>query len=148
MYKYWTEDDYKAVEKAQTYAELFSIAKKILERMPHPRAQLCGPISTGGAGSIEKNLWRFDIAIDRLQKEGVEVFSQMPLEEGIRRIREKEGETIYPMSLLEDLYLPIFENKLVDKVYFLPDWQSSKGASWEHEQTKRLGIEIIYLDID
>jgi len=144
-YTYWIDRDFEAVKTAATYTDLFAVAEQILHRMPRPRAQVCGPITTGGAGSVEANLRRFDRAVTLLEKEGVGVFDQVPFEATMQRLKTLlEGEK-YSMKLLEDFYLPIFEKHLVDRLYFLPDWQSSTGARWEHQQASRLGLEIMYL---
>lgn len=133
------------LDKASSHKDLFKIAEKILKCMPSPIGQVCGPISTGGAGSIEENLKRFEVAIARLQNTGLNIFDQMPFEKPMHRIISQKIDGKYDKSILDDFYLPIFESGMVKKLYFLPDWESSTGAKWEHEQAKRLGIEIEYL---
>lgn len=146
MSNHWTEEDFIQMDKSVTYSDLYKVAVAVLERMPRPRAQMCGPISTGGVGSVEENLRRFEVAIEKLLKEKITVFDQLPFEMSIRKIRQLNNKEGYDMDLLKDFYLPIFESRLVDALYFLPDWQSSTGAKWEHEQALRLGFKIIYLD--
>lgn len=149
MSEYWHERDRKEVARARTYAELVPIALRVLSRMPQPVGELCGPISTGGAGSIEANLARFDTAIQRLREEGIAVFDLMPFEASLHAIRAErkkmEAFSGYDHALLEEFYLPVFESGFVHRFYMLPDWQSSTGASWEHEQALRLGIAVVYL---
>ncbi len=128
-----------------TYKDLFGVAEGVLGKMPPPVGQVCGPISTGGAGSVEKNLKRFAEAIADLRKKGIEIFDQIPFEAPMRRIMSSRELAGYDHALLNDFYLPIFESRLVHKFYFLPDWKSSFGARWEHEQGLRLGIDIEYL---
>ena len=70
MSEYWHEHDREEVARARTYGELVPVALRILARMPQPVGELCGPISTGGAGSVEANLARFDTAIRRLSEGG------------------------------------------------------------------------------
>lgn len=145
IHKYWTEEDYKALEKATTYKQLFEIALIILNRMPENRTQVCGPISTGGRGSFEANMEYIDSIIKKLQDEGVNVFDQMPFEIPMSKIKKLYPTEGYDYNLLNEFYLPIFESGLVKKLYFLPDWKSSTGSKWEHEQGLRLGIEIEYM---
>lgn len=45
---YWTKEDFKRLETAQTMPELLSVALAILDRMPQPIVLVSGPISTGG----------------------------------------------------------------------------------------------------
>lgn len=146
--KYWQQEYFDRLETSLTYKELFIIAKDVLKRMPPPVGQVCGPISTGGANSIEKNLKRFEEAVATLQQQGIEIFNQVPSEipmQQIKSTRAREFDS-YDDTLLDDFYLPIFESKLVHKLYFLPDWESSIGAKWEHEQALRLGLKIEYME--
>jgi hypothetical protein len=143
MDNYWTQEDLDALHGVETYAGLLPIALRVLDRMPRPRALVSGPITTG-AGSREANLSKFDAAIVKLRGSDKVVFDQLPFERPMARIQDKEGGG-YATHLLIDFYLPIFQEKLVDEIYFLPDWQSSTGASWEHERAKEFGLKIIHL---
>lgn len=144
--KYWEQEDHIALEKASSYIELFRLAEKILKRMPAPIGEVCGPISTGGAGSVDKNMEKFKAAIKELQEKGLNIFDQMPFEIPIHKIlKTKNLGDKYDNSILEDFYLPIFESGMVKRLYFLPDWESSVGARWEHDQAKRLGLEVEYV---
>jgi len=51
----------------------------------------------------------------------------------------------YLENILTDFYLPIFEGGYIQDLYFIQGWQSSHGATWEHNQAERLGIKIIYI---
>ncbi|MFZ2072590.1 MAG: DUF4406 domain-containing protein [Minisyncoccia bacterium] len=143
--EYWEEKDWEDLEKAENMAELFVVAKRIIERMEKPLAQVCGPISTGGLGSIDANLCAFNKKIKELQDKGLNMFDQMPFQISMKKLTERFSPDRYFDSILTDFYCPLFESGAISRFYFLPDWQSSKGAKWEHEQAKRLGIEIIYL---
>jgi hypothetical protein len=143
--QYWTDEDWILLKKAENTAQLLPIAMKVIKRIPRPRTQLCGPISTGGLGSIEKNLENFNNEIKKLQTNGLFVFDQMPFEEPMHSFMELSKNSEYLESILTDFYLPIFESGEIDEFYFLPDWKSSYGAKWEHNQAKRLGIKIKYL---
>lgn len=143
-HKYWKPADTAALETANSFAELSEIALRVLKRMPKPVGQVCGPISSGGLGSIPANLKRFDETIGELIKSGNKVFDQVPFESHFFRLIER-GQGAHGQGLLEQFYLPLFESGLVDTLYFIPGWESSKGARWEHAQAKRLGITIVYL---
>ncbi len=141
---YWTGEDFEASMHAEDCKDLFVIVEKILARMPDGLLQVCGPISTGGFGSVEKNLFRFDEKIKELQAEGRPVFDQMYLEAPIMMLRNKGERQNFHMEILNDLYLPIFKSGKISKVYFLKGWESSQGATWEHNLAKELGFEIEY----
>ncbi|HLP86918.1 MAG TPA: DUF4406 domain-containing protein [Candidatus Paceibacterota bacterium] len=143
--KYFNKEDWQDLEKAQSVKELYIVANRIINRIPEPRIQVCGPISTGGKGSIEKNMEVFNEKIKELQEKGFNVFDQMPFEDPMHRIILNSKKEEYMESILTDFYLPIFESRYVSELHFLPDWQSSRGANWEHEQAKRLGIKINYI---
>ena len=87
VHKYWTKEDCKMLDNAVSYKQLLKIALRVLARMPRSCAQVCGPISTGGAGSVEKNLKRFDEVIEKLQKDGIDVFNQVPFEIPMQKIK-------------------------------------------------------------
>lgn len=144
--EYWEEKDLLELEQAESVGAMLAIAFRVLKRMPQPIGQVCGPISTGGRGSLLENLIAFNETIVELQAQGAIIFDQMPFEEPIQRVKAGLPLDRYPTILLDEFYLPIFETGMVKKVYFMPDWESSYGARWEHEQAQRLGIEIVYLE--
>jgi hypothetical protein len=143
--RYWGVKDYEDLEKAQTVSEMYIIMKRIVDRMPQPLVQVCGPIATGGLGNIDENLHAFNETIKKLQSQGFNVIDQMPFEYPIQKLKEnlKEGE--YFLDVLTDFYLPLFESSSISTFYFMPNWQTSKGATWEHEQAKKRGATIVYL---
>ncbi len=147
--KYWTENDYSDLAKAQSFDALSKIAMRILERMyrivrPNPIIQVCGPISSGGAGSRVLNLHIFQGAIERLVFEGIEVFNQMPFENDLFRITRTQIAT-EGITLLEKFYLPIFRSGIIKELYFLHDWESSFGANWEYARAMELNIPVVIL---
>ncbi len=68
----------------------------------------------------------------------------MPFEDDMERIYKSDPK-LKGTRLLEEFYLPMFKSGLIKILCFLPGWQNSIGATWEHEQAKKLGIPIIYL---
>lgn len=75
---------------------------------------------------------------------GVNVFDQTVFEESLWRILK----TPYAKGkdhLLGTFYLPLFESGLIVTLDFLPNWESSYGAVWEHNKAQQLGLQIIYL---
>lgn len=142
---YWQPTDWQSLAAASSFDDCAAIALAILGRMPQPIGEVCGPISTGGRGSVEENLKAFDQTINRLLQEGKNIFDQVPFERPMFALLSSGKETRESDRLLTAFYLPIFESSLISTLYFMPDWQSSHGATWEHEQAKRLGMEIVYL---
>jgi hypothetical protein len=143
--EYWEEKDWEDLKKAESIKDLYLIAERIINRMPKPMVQVCGPIATGGLGSIEANLNAFNETIIDLQNKGVNVFDQMPFEDPMQKLKTKMSTEECVNSILNDFYLPIFNIGHISSFYFMPGWESSNGANWEHERAKELGIEIIYL---
>lgn len=142
--KYWKDEDWIDLKGAESIKDLYKIASKILQRMPKPIIQVCGPISTGGKGSIPDNLEVFNRKIKDLQDRGLIVFDQMPFEEPMHKMIMVNSEREYFEDILTDFYLPLFESGNIKELHFLSGWKSSRGAMWEHEQAKRLKIKIIY----
>lgn len=143
--QYWQESDFQDLEKVESVADLYTIAARIISRMERPLAQVCGPVGTGGLGSVEKNLEVFNDTIIKLQEKGLNVFDQMPFEDQMQNLKKKISTEKIVKDILNDFYLPIFESGAISTLCFLPNWQTSFGANWEHEQGKRLGIKIVYL---
>lgn len=144
--QFWTKEDWENLEKIESVKDLYFIAMGVINRMPRPIVQVCGPIATGGLGSIEANLDVFNETIKKLQKDGINVFDQMPFEEPMQKLKTKlSSKGKYMNSILTDFYYPIFESGLVSTFYFMPGWQTSFGAKCEHEKAKELGIKIVYL---
>lgn len=142
MNQWWTPDDAVALERAASFTELSQVALRIAGRMPQPLGQVCGPITTGGFGSLEKNFARFREAIALLTGVGHSIFDQMPFEDPMFEIGKRRGSD----TLLEDFYGPLFRSGLIRRLFFLPAWHTSEGAAWEREQAIRLKLEIVDLD--
>ncbi|MDO8523527.1 MAG: hypothetical protein Q7S12_04620, partial [bacterium] len=122
----------------------------VLEKMqPGPVAMVCGPISTGGLCSVEKNLEVLDKAVANLKSQNIKVFEQRPLEKHIRRLCELPAYESYKkgnyICLLEELYGPLFKSGLIHEMHFIPLWYTSVGTKWEHKQAVRLGIKKEYI---
>lgn len=117
---------------------------RVIKRMPQPVGEVCGPITSGGLGSREKNLKAFLAAIAKLQAAGNPIFDQLPFEE---KLYEFTQAVWYQggLQLLNEFYLPLFQSRLIEVFYFMPLWRTSMGATWEHEKAKKLGIRIVYL---
>ena len=134
------------LDSAETFEELADIGIDILKQMNisgKPIVQMCGPISTGGLGSIEKNIARLEKAIEVANKKGLQVFNQAPFEGAMKRLAPKYPKVDgYCTAILEIFYRRIFESGFVKKGLFLPGWQSSKGATWERKLLSDLGIKI------
>ena len=146
--EHWRGADSDALTEAGSFAELADVALTVLQRLPQPVGQVCGPISNGGVGSVAGNLIVFGNTIDMLAKQGISIFDQRPFETHFNRIENTKGDEwgIGPRSdVLNGFYLPLFDSKLVNTFYFIHGWESSDGARWEHEQAERLDINTIYL---
>lgn len=143
--EFWRDDNFKSLEDASSIKEVFEIAKSILGRMPESSAQVCGPISNGGKGSIEENLAYLNQVIGKLQEEGFCIFDQMPFEQTFHRIVRNENHNQKYENILNDFYEPLFKSGRIKRLYFVPGWESSRGAIWEHEKAKELGIEVGFL---
>ena len=143
--QFWTDEDIAALDFVETLTDMHAVAHRVLHRMPDPVVQVCGPISTGGRGSVEANLSAFTEIISELQEKGHHVFDQVPFEIPMKKLKVTLAPGEYLETILTDFYQPLFESKKIVAFYFMADWESSHGAKWEHEQALRLGIEIIYL---
>lgn len=133
------------VELLETYAQMKAFALEMLGRLPSPVVQVCGPLTTGGRGSFEANIAMFHEGVQLLAQQGKTIFDQRPFEIPMQKLKTIRQDPGYAYELLDEFYLPVFESGLVHELHFLPGWESSTGARWEHEQAQRLGIAIFYL---
>jgi len=142
----WTAEELLELQRINNYSELVEFALEKLEKLPKPVIQVCGPLTTGGRGSFSENLKHFGKAIDFLNDQGRVVFDQRPFETPFRKLENQKvkQQNGYDTDLLEKFYLPLFESGRLSELYFLPGWEYSTGARWEHDQAKRLGIKISY----
>ncbi len=136
-------EEKEQLKTTTSFEELTHIALHILERAPQPISQVCGPMTSGGLGSLEKNLAVFEKTVITLKERGEIVFNQLPFEDPMARIKllkNKGG-----LNLLETFYRPIFESGFIKRLYFMYGWENSSGSRWEFKTARNLGIEIFYL---
>ncbi len=142
---HWTREDLLMLDKADSFKELGEVALRVLKRIPQPVGQVCGPISTGGLGNREANTKRLKNATDRLISEKKNIFSQLPLQNAMVRLINKNEDNHNPYDLLEGVYLLLFETGLMKTLYFLPGWETSLGTKWEHQMGEMLKMELVHL---
>ncbi|MBS3094339.1 nucleotide pyrophosphohydrolase [Candidatus Pacearchaeota archaeon] len=147
--KHWEQEHFEKLNNANSYDEILNVAMDILQKMPQPVSQVCGPLTSGGKGSILANADCFRKTILKLGNQSHNIFDQVPFEKAIQKIRANQSHLSQEESntlLLEGFYLPIFKSGFIKKLFFISGWESSQGARWEHEKAKEFGIEIIYLE--
>jgi hypothetical protein len=152
-FKHWNSSDLSALDRAKTFTDLAFIALGIIYRLPGKVEMVSGPISTGGVGSVEGNNKVFEGVIEILTLEsGLNIFSQMPFEAKMVEFycewHAKNPSEKYCMPILEDFYERLFSSGKVHKLHFIHDWQSSYGATWEHNNCDRWRILKNYLPRD
>lgn len=145
---YYTADDLQAIASAMTFEMVADVVCRVLARMPRGVTALCGPVSTGGAGSRELNLIRFGRAIQLLAERGENIYSQIPFEKAVKRIVANTSYYRGSDHLLETLYLPIFTSGYISCQCFLPDWLTSHGTRWEKRLGEALGLSQKFLRDD
>ncbi len=139
---------------ADSFAELVAIAINELHKFPTGCELVCGPITTGGRGSVAENIAVFNATIQALQAQGRPIFSQLPYEERIFFFRKRwldadplrKGQ--YYMPILEDFYHPLIKTGHIKKGWFIPGWESSLGATWERQHLTETAVEVCDLSSD
>lgn len=139
---YWNDEDINKLEEASSFKDIAVVALDVQKRMGDNLVHVCGPISTGGVGNRDENIFIFKKTIKKLISQGWNVYDQTPFEITIRRLRKKG---VYPVDLLEDVYRPLFESGIIKESFFIYGWESSRGSCWEHDVLKSAGIKITYL---
>lgn len=146
--QYYTPDRLRRIRKSKSYQDLLAVALEVLVALNKnhagPIVQVCGPISNGGRGTRQENLFIFKRVIEQVCADGLVVFNQMPFEDDMERIFKSDADP-QGVRLLEEFYGPIFESGLLQMLCFFPGWAESLGAVWEYHAGKRLGLPVIFL---
>ena len=140
----WTPVLEEVADEVATFEELADVACRVLALQAAfgPVYQVCGPISTGGAGSVEKNREVFKFTVELLRQRGLNMFDQLPLERTMGRLAKSMQGNGYCMPILEVVYGSIFSSGHVRGGFFLPYWFTSFGNRWERRLLTTLNIEI------
>jgi hypothetical protein len=151
---HWTEEHIAACNVCPTLRELSLIAIDMLKTLS-VRAkgqhvnQICGPMTTGGLGSIELNMPVFRQAVNIAHERGLVVFDQLPFQDAMIRITDYFNLDHYPDEIITEFYYPVFESRLITCAPFLPTWATSRGARMERERIEKVGgIEIVDYPVD
>lgn len=147
---FWTQHRLDHASEANSFKKLGNIALNVLAQFPDAArgkiVQVCGPVSTGGFDSVKVNFLVLAEAVRLLRVKAMYVFDQTPLEEQFVRLWKKwksQGNTGYCWPILEDVYRPLFESKLIGTLLFLPGWEYSVGSCWERSQALALKMKIM-----
>lgn len=141
-----TAEEREALEAASSYEEAAMVAIDHLRRLCieyGPLVQICGPISTGGLGSRERNLKRLSRYVDACHKmQEFPIFNQLHFEGIVKRFSPEHGPQSYDPRILPNFYEPVLRQGFITRLYFLPDWKTSEGAKYERWLGERFKIEI------
>lgn len=147
----WTEDDIRLLASSRDFRHIGDIVLDVACRTSGQLVMVSGPMTSGGKGSVEANMAAYKRAMAHLQSKGYPIFNQLPGEDALKRHWRKwydDGNKGYCWKLLDGVYSPIFCSGRVVKLVFMPNWQSSLGATWEHAMADNLGIDREYLPVD
>jgi hypothetical protein len=108
---------------------LRALAERTVEQlrgMAQPIVRVCGPLTTGGKG-YEENAARLVRAEEILEEKGYTVFRFGDAEESIK------DKGFSHAAVMEEFHQPVLESNLISEAFFLPEWEKSKGATWERD---------------
>lgn len=142
---YYLPEDIARMSSCQTYEELHEVAFAVFSRIDGEASMICGPITSGGLGCPRENLRVFELATRLVAKHEPSLFTQLPFENAMARIRAEGRHYKGDLHLLEAFYLPLFRSRKMQKLFFLPHWETSRGTLWEHRQAEELGIRRLYI---
>jgi hypothetical protein len=147
-YNYWSEEKLRLLAEAKSFKEVADVAISVLRSMPTDIkiSELCGPISTGGFGDPRKNLLLFERCVEELRIRDFNPLDVTPMEKKLKELERNwkaEGNSGYCFPILETVYGKIFQSGFIKRAFFLPNWETSFGARWEHKTLNELGIKIL-----
>jgi len=144
--RHFSQEQLESIKKEKhNFESLLGIALAVLDAMPRNVTMVCGPITSGGLGSVGKNLEHFARVIAALDARGENVFTQLPFEAPMKRVKDTDGYYMGDNHLLEAFYLPLFRSGYVIRLSFIWGWASSYGTRWEHDRGTELGLDLRYL---
>ena len=128
--------EWTAEETKDFYANLL---KQALEVIPEARAAMVlGPMFI--IRSPEENFKLFEEAQAKLEKQGLNVFNQVPITDHIL------GEAPFDYATkFEVFYKPLIESGKITSCHLLPDWEKSAGTKSEIEYCKKAGVPVFEL---
>lgn len=141
-----TPEELRRLKEVETFEAAADIAIGVMRRLAQDGSkvvQICGPMTTGGAGSFEANVARVERAVEIARGRGVVAFDQEPFLEALVRLcadRSEQGGYCY--EVLEVYYNRIFTSGALAATMFLSGWESSTGAKWERAKAAALGLGI------
>jgi len=142
----------RVAKRAPTFLDLAQLAITELEARGEKVEMVCGPITTGGLGNPVVNILVFNYAIELLQDAGRPIFSQMPYEAGLSDLEETwqrdNPNERYCRPILDEFYARFLTPHFFKRAWFLPRWETSFGAQWEHRHFSDARIDIRYLPDD
>lgn len=145
-----TTEELAAYQSATSYREAASVAVLYLRRVKkeagRPLVQVCGPISTGGLGCRTRNIERLRLAMYGCMHQGLPIFNQLMFEDMVARFSPGHGHESYDWKILEEFYRSVMYSYLIGTLYFLPSWQTSKGATYERALGEELRLTIADYD--
>lgn len=143
MQQYFLPEELVGLEGILTLESLLQIALQVASRMPKPLCIVSGPITTGGSGSVGKNIKFFNAAVEVIKDKGYRVFEQMIFHDAMTRITIGQPFDEGHANILNKFYKGFFGSGYISTAIFLPGWETSKGAFWERNFLGQLGIQII-----
>lgn len=135
--------DYKNIAE-----KMFLHLKELRKQNPDKKIiQVCGPITTGGLGSQEKNNTYFLDFIKKLEQKNSIVFNQILFNDEIFKIKDRRKAlnlfNYYDWEILTVCFLPLFESGFIDEFIFLSGYEKSIGSQWEYDMALKNKINII-----
>ena len=142
--EFWRGEEFVSLKTISSFDELATIGVRVISRLPEPVVEVCGPITTGGRGSLKENLHVFEHVTMRLGEDGYHVFNLLNFQPTIDRLAREwaVNNQGYCWPILNIFFRQVFDAKKINFGYFIPGWESSVGARWEREALKVLGVVL------
>lgn len=115
--------------------------------------QICGPVSSGGLGTPEKNLEHLQAVAAKCEQAGLPIFNQAVFEPILGLAHQRwpaiKATTYTNRDYVEEIlilvYNIIFASGLIGGLALLPNAETSRGARWEFRMGKHFDLRIIPL---
>lgn len=150
--KHVRPEDIEAINTASNFTELFTVAERILGRMPQGVAGICDPISTSptSAGPAKKDPETLFAKTTRvLIENNYVVFDDRPFFKKIAQLKDpwfqENPDKRTCSAIVEQFFKPLLATKKIITLLLLPDWELFYVPYWEEGHAKDYGIRIVRL---
>lgn len=147
-FKHWTSIDTQLLNRAESFDDCRKIARRILDCYETPAHIVCGMISPLPGQQPEQreaNLRTMQRVNEDLILKGRPIFSYLMFQDTFSRLiaewKVGKDPQEYCWPLIMNFHAPLYWSGKIERAYFLPGSNQSRGSRWEKQMFPYFGID-------